>query len=759
MTFLFLCAIKGNEITGNFIKITEGRMSETQEKSKIIQPPGILSAQGKKIKDEQIIFKPNPGSQEMFLSCPVFEVLLSGTRGSGKTLVLIMDFLKDIGKGWGPSWIGVIFRQTYKQLFDVITKTKEWVPRIFPQAKFVSSEAKWVFPNGEQLLFRYMEREDDYWQYHGWEVPWCVSPRTLVLLPDGNYKRIGDIKEGDYVRTLQGNKRVLKKLPLKTQKLTRMFVVDRNKRLIGMQEQGYSHSVLGGAVNFIGNPYLRQRYSFCVSKKNQETISDFCSQPPRPFGTVLYKGEISDQVREERIKNGFFLETDGLDDGIEFMHPYSGSLQRANEFNGSIGGVFLVKSKQKINMIDMHIEDNNHYITKLQNPSEISYRVLKQSKINFVENYWNMTDKDNPFIKNPYHVINKNCAWEELTNFATSDMYDTIKSICRSPNKGIPKRYRSTTNPFGIGAGWVKERFIDVAEPYEIYVGETGEERCWIDSHILENKPFLEADPHYLQRLGSSMKDKNKLKAWTTGSWDISVGGFFSDVWDAKVHKIEPFEIPQSWYIDVTYDYGSSKPFAILFFAECTNDEEVDVNGVKRSFIPGTLFLIVEYYGWTGKADEGLRMNVTDIAKETRSLIEDHYLLKDHEVHPGAADNSIFISESNVPSIALRMLKFKDEFGHIKKGIRWKRSNKKPGSRKIGAELFRGMLMASEQIPQEEPGFFVFKDCRNFLRTVPALPRSRKDPDDISGKSEDHIWDATRYRILSKKATTVSQEV
>jgi len=101
---------------------------------------------GKKYNPNDVVFKPNPGSQTNFLSCPVYEVLITGTRGSGKTLILLMDYLKDVGVGWGPSWRGIIFRQTYKQLFDVMQKAHEWIPQIFPKAKFNIADNKWVFP-------------------------------------------------------------------------------------------------------------------------------------------------------------------------------------------------------------------------------------------------------------------------------------------------------------------------------------------------------------------------------------------------------------------------------------------------------------------------------------------------------------------------------------------------------------------------------------------------------------------------------------
>lgn len=120
----------------------------------------------------KVIWQPHPGSQTIFLSSPYWETLYEGTRGPGKTDAMIMDYAQHVGQGYGEAWRGILFRQTYKQLADVVTKTKKWYRRIFPGATFNESEFKWKFPDGEELLLRYMSKPEDYWEYHGHEYPW-----------------------------------------------------------------------------------------------------------------------------------------------------------------------------------------------------------------------------------------------------------------------------------------------------------------------------------------------------------------------------------------------------------------------------------------------------------------------------------------------------------------------------------------------------------------------------------------------------------
>lgn len=118
------------------------------------------------------IWSPLPGSQTQFLTCPIYEALLEGTRGGGKTDTLLMSFAANVGRGFGQHWRGVLFRLTYPQLADVVAKSKRWFYQIFPDATFNESEYYWKWPTGEMLFFRYGAKEDDYWNYHGHEYPW-----------------------------------------------------------------------------------------------------------------------------------------------------------------------------------------------------------------------------------------------------------------------------------------------------------------------------------------------------------------------------------------------------------------------------------------------------------------------------------------------------------------------------------------------------------------------------------------------------------
>lgn len=118
------------------------------------------------------LWRPNPGGQSLFWQCPFWEVLGDGNRGGGKTDVLIWDFTKGVGKGYGPAWRGILFRVTFPQLAEVEMRTRLWFPKVFRGAKYNKGSHEWTFADGEQLLLRYLGGMSDYWEYHGWQVPW-----------------------------------------------------------------------------------------------------------------------------------------------------------------------------------------------------------------------------------------------------------------------------------------------------------------------------------------------------------------------------------------------------------------------------------------------------------------------------------------------------------------------------------------------------------------------------------------------------------
>lgn len=349
--------------------------------------------------------------------------------------------------------------------------------------------------------------------------------------------------------------------------------------------------------------------------------------------------------------------------------------------------------------------------------------------------------------------------WEELCNWADDACFTQMFACCRSSTPGLPRMIRATTNPYGPGHNWVKERYrlygkwwqslyIDDARDPE---GRLYPPRTSIYGHIDENKILLKEDPNYKQTIIASANNPAMAQAWLNGSWDIVAGGMFDDVWMPQYNILPAFDVPRGWRIDRSFDWGSSAPFSVGWWAESNGSDLLMRDNKMRSTVRGDLFRINEWYGWTGRPNQGLRMLAVDIAKGIveRELEWGLRTRKGTRVLPGPADNNIHNVENGV-SIAVDMAKPIRVGNNMYAGVAWTRADKTDGSVKNGLEHMRKMMKhahPNEGNPREMPGLFVTDHCIQFMRTVPSLPRDEKDMDKVDKNSENHTCDETRYRV------------
>lgn len=135
-------------------------------------PPLVLQ----KAPPIEVVFKPLPGSQTIALCSHAAHTLYEGARGPGKTLTQLMRFYRNVGKGYGKFWRGVIFDLEFDHLGGLVAESKKWFGdngKLKDGAKFLESPSqyKWVWPTGEELLFRHVKKLSDYEGFHGHEYP------------------------------------------------------------------------------------------------------------------------------------------------------------------------------------------------------------------------------------------------------------------------------------------------------------------------------------------------------------------------------------------------------------------------------------------------------------------------------------------------------------------------------------------------------------------------------------------------------------
>ncbi len=142
------------------------------EKSRVVDrgdlnelPPSVSDL----IDETPVIFKPNAGPQEEFLSAGEQDVLYGGAAGGGKSFALLADPLRYCHNS---NHRGLLLRRTLDELTELIDKSKQLYPKAFPGAHFRESKSTWHFPSGATMWFTYLDRDKDVTRFQGQAFNW-----------------------------------------------------------------------------------------------------------------------------------------------------------------------------------------------------------------------------------------------------------------------------------------------------------------------------------------------------------------------------------------------------------------------------------------------------------------------------------------------------------------------------------------------------------------------------------------------------------
>ena len=116
-----------------------------------------------------VLFKPNPGPQTEFLAASEREVLYGGSAGGGKSYAMLADPLRYMGH---PQFSGLLLRHTTEELRELIFKSQELYPKIWPGIKWSERKMQWTAPSGARLWMSYLDRDEDVLRYQGLAFSW-----------------------------------------------------------------------------------------------------------------------------------------------------------------------------------------------------------------------------------------------------------------------------------------------------------------------------------------------------------------------------------------------------------------------------------------------------------------------------------------------------------------------------------------------------------------------------------------------------------
>ena len=317
--------------------------------------------------------------------------------------------------------------------------------------------------------------------------------------------------------------------------------------------------------------------------------------------------------------------------------------------------------------------------------------------------------------------------FDELTQWATPFAWNYMRSRLRSVSHDLPVYMRATTNPGGRGHGWVKKMFIDPApagKSFEAQDIETGEvlrypeghskagkalfKRRFIPARLMDNPYLAEQGDYEAMLLSLPEQQRRQL---LEGDWDIKEGAAFTE-FNRDIHVVEPYTIPNNWVKFRACDYGYGSKSAVLWIAVSPSEQLV----VYRE-------LYVSKVLATELADMVLELEIND-----------------GNIRYGVLDSSLWHKRGDTgPSLAEQM---------ITRGCRWRPSDRSKGSRVAGKNEIHRRLQVDDFT--EEPRLVFFNTCTHTISQLPAIPLDKKNSEDVDTTSEDHLYDALRYGIMSR---------
>tara|TARA_R100001129_G_scaffold731_1_gene618 strand:+ start:862 stop:2538 length:1677 start_codon:yes stop_codon:yes gene_type:complete len=295
--------------------------------------------------------------------------------------------------------------------------------------------------------------------------------------------------------------------------------------------------------------------------------------------------------------------------------------------------------------------------------------------------------------------------FDEITHLPTEFGWNYLASRLRTTDPEITPYMRCTANPGGVGATWVKKRYVDPYPPNESFTGEDNLTRKFIPARLDDN-PYLAEDGRYEEMLKAL--PPTQRKQLLEGNWDVNEGAAFTE-FDLDTHVITPFEIPISWERVKGVDYGYSSESACIWGTVDPTD--------------GTLIIYRELYrkGLTG---EDLGRLITEME------LTDPYSVQ------GVLDTAAWARTGTTgPTVGESL---------IRAGHKLRRADKNRVQGKIQIHEYLRVQQSGR------PRLQIFNTCPNLIRELQSIPLDKNNSEDVDTHAPDHAYDALRYLIMSR---------
>lgn len=417
----------------------------------------------------------------------------------------------------------VVFRRNYTQIMAAggLWDESSKMYRLLPNAvATLSPKAHWTFNKKAVINFDYLSRDDDVYKWQGSQIcALCCEVNTPVLMGDGTYKKVADIKVGDKVMTLKG-----------VQTITHVGI-EEEKDCVKVTDEHGNSQIQSTNHEFLTTAGWLSYDSVNKSIQSGKNGGAISCESPDVQGDCLICLDYDDEQfpYQASISQDGVLQIDGVVEQIPKCSLSDGE--------GNIGnGIYRKLLYQHPYSHDKFLSEGCYSLCSLV-VTPIGKKTVRAFTVSSQNNF--ITEMG---------IVNKNC-FDELTHFSEKQFFYMLsrnRSTC-----GVKPYVRATCNPDADSwvakfiAWWIDpdtgypikersgvKRYFTRVDDTVIW-GDTAEECAeksgvdislcksvtFIASSIHDNKALLEADPSYLASLNAlSLVERERL---LNGNWKI----------------------------------------------------------------------------------------------------------------------------------------------------------------------------------------------------------------------------------------------
>jgi phage terminase large subunit len=304
----------------------------------------------------------------------------------------------------------------------------------------------------------------------------------------------------------------------------------------------------------------------------------------------------------------------------------------------------------------------------------------------------------------------------EFSEFQFLYIRSRLRAKQSQRRSGVWPHVLCATNPEGRGVPWLKRLFVhptDYGAHMARYMLNDSEVVVGFVPATIADNPHIDQD--YARNLKGLPEVKRRQLLY--GEWDVFEGRFFPEFL-RDTHVIPDFDIPETWPRIRGVDFGYDAPAACVWVAW---DED------GRAYV---------YRDWKQS-----KVLVEDQARRILELSKyppnDLGIREPEDVLWTMADYAMWIKQGTGPTIAQM---------YETEGLRLRRANK---DRIAGWMRMRQYLRPRDV--DGKPGLVVFESCRDMVHEFVNAVTDERRTDDLDTEGEDHLLDALRYALMSRK--------